>query len=89
LAEIQITPQDITEGEELDFKEEQENWNSYKLSDGTILKVRLVLTGVKRLKKYRPDNMPIYIIQSQNVVRAVDVPQNLRLKPKPATTPTC
>jgi len=88
LGEMQITPQDIAEGESLDFTEHTEHWNTYKLSDGTLLKVRIVLTGVKRLKKYNPDGEPIYIIQSQNIVRAVDVPTDIKMKPKPPTTPT-
>ena len=80
-----ITPKDLEEAEDLDFSEEKEKWNIYKLSDGTILKVKLVLTEVKRLKKHRPDGLPIYLIQSQNVVRAVNVDKNLRAKPKVQT----
>jgi hypothetical protein len=41
-----------------------------------------VLTGVKRLKKYQPDGNPIYVISSQNIVRAVNVPKELRAKQK-------
>jgi hypothetical protein len=82
---VHITPQDIAEGEDLDFEEKEEHWNVYKLSDGTTLKVKLVLTGVKRLKKYNPDGLPIYVISSQNVVRAVNVPKELRAKQKEPT----
>lgn len=56
-----ITPEDIIEGEDMDFEEVEEHWNVYKLKDGTTLKVKLVLIGVKRLKKYNPDGSPIYI----------------------------
>jgi len=80
-------PADIVAGEDLDFSEEQEHWNIYKLSDGATLKVKLVLTGVKRLKKYLPDGSPIYIIQSTQAVRAVNIPQELKAKPKPSSTP--
>lgn len=86
--QFQITPQDIMEGEDVDFQEETEHWNVYKLADGTTLKVRIIVTGVKRLKKFRPDGEPIYIIQSQNVVRALNVSADLKMKPKPSTTPT-
>jgi hypothetical protein len=82
---VHITPQDIAEGEDLDFEEKEEHWNVYKLSDGTTLKVKLVLTGVKRLKKYNPDGLPIYVISSQNIVRAVNVPKELRVKQKEPT----
>ena len=83
----EIAPEDIVAGEDLDFTEEKEYWNTYKLSDGTTLKVKLVVTGVKRLEKYQPDGSPIYMIQSTNAVRAVNIPKELKAKLKPSTTP--
>ncbi|MEM2137047.1 MAG: hypothetical protein QXX09_05520 [Candidatus Methanomethylicia archaeon] len=77
-----IIPEDIIEGEDVDFEEVEEHWNVYKLKDGTTLKVKLVLIGVKRLKKYNPDGSPIYIINAQNIVRAVNIPKDLKMKPK-------
>jgi hypothetical protein len=80
---MRITQKDIAEATDLDFEEQEERWNSYKLSDGTTLKVKLVLNGVKRLlNKYSDDGAPIYLINSHNVVRAVNTPQELKLKPK-------
>jgi len=79
---MRITQKDLMEGEDLDFEEVKEDWNVYKLSDGTTLKVKLILRGVKRLKRWNPDGTPIYIISSQNIVRAVNVPDNLKAKPK-------
>jgi hypothetical protein len=67
---------------DLDFKEVEENWNTYTLSDGTTLKVKLVLRGVKRLKNFEPDGSPVYVINTINVVRAVDIPPELKAKPK-------
>ena len=76
-------PRDAFEGSvDLDFDEVEENWNTYTLSDGTTLKVKLVLRGVKRLKRCEPDGTPIYVINSINVVRAVNVPEELKVKPK-------
>jgi hypothetical protein len=72
---------------DLDFQEVEENWNTYTLSDGTTLKVKLVLRGVKRLKNYEPDGSPIYIINSINVVRAVNIPPDLKAKPKESEMP--
>jgi len=80
-----ITQKDIAEGEDIDFTEEREHWNSYKLKDGTTLKTKLVLKGVKRLQKWNQDGSPIYLINSTNVVRAVDVPKKLKAKPKVQT----
>jgi len=81
-------PRDALVGsKDLDFKEVEENWNTYTLSDGTTLKVKLVLRGVKRLKRYEPDGAPIYVINSINVVRAVDIPDGLKAKPKESEMP--
>lgn len=70
------------EAVDLDFSEEDEHWNSYKLSDGTILRIKLVLREVKRLNKWKPDGSPIYMINSQNVVRTVDIPKELKKQPE-------
>ncbi len=72
----------LTDSVDLDFEEVEENWNTYGLSDGTTIKVKLVLRGVKRLKRYERDGTPIYVINSINVVRALNVPQDLKAKPK-------
>ena len=80
-----ITQSDIAEAEELDFTEEKEHWNTYNLKDGTTLKVKLVLRGVKRLKKCDPTGSPIYLINSTNIVRAVNIPKDLKAKPKTST----
>jgi hypothetical protein len=82
---VPITPEDIAEGEEIDFEEKEEHWNVYKLKDGTTLKVKLILVGVRRLKKHNPDGTPIYVINSQNVVRAINIPKELMAKPKEPT----
>jgi hypothetical protein len=76
-------PMNALEGSvDLDFEETEEHWNTYTLSDGTTIKVKLVLRGVKRLKRYEPDGNPIYVINSINVVRSLNVPPELKAKPK-------
>ena len=80
-----IMQRDLEEAEDIDFTEEEEHWNVYKLRDGTTLKVKLVLKGVKRMKKWSPDGMPIYLINSTPILRAVDVPKELKRKPKPSS----
>jgi hypothetical protein len=82
---VSITPEDIAEGEDVDFEEREEHWSVYKLKDGTTLKVKLVLVGVKRLKKHNPDGTPVYVINAQNVVRTVGIPKVLMAKPKEPT----
>ena len=76
-------PRNAREGSvDLDFEETEEHWNTYTLSDGTTIKVKLVLRGVKRLNRYEPDGNPIYVINSINVVRSLNVPSELKAKPK-------
>ena len=78
-----FSEEDIFSAEEIDFDEmDKEHWNTYKLKDGSVLRIKLILKGVKRLKKYNPDGTPIYIIASENLVRAVSIPDNLKMKPK-------
>ena len=77
-----FSPEDLAHADDIDFTEMEEKWNVYKLKDGTTLKVKLVLTGVKRLKKCNPDGSPIYLINTQNAVRVADVPKELIAKPK-------
>lgn len=77
----------LPEGEDLDFETVKEDWNEYRLSDGTTLKVKIVLTGVRRLKdRYTPTGDPVYVIASQNIVRTVNVPKELKRKNQPKTT---
>ncbi len=78
---MSLKPEDIASAVDVDFEEVKEHWNTYKLSDGTTLKIKLVLRGVKRLKKFNPDGSPIYVINSINVVRALNVPEELKGKP--------
>jgi hypothetical protein len=80
---VRITQKDLLDATNLDFDEEEEHWNSYTLEDGTTLKVKLVLRGVKRLQRFNPDGTPMYLIQSTNIVRTVNVADALRAKPRP------
>ena len=83
--QTRIMQKDLMEADDIDFTEEKEHWNSYKLKDGATLKVKLILQGVKRLKKWNPDGSPVYLINSKNIVRVVNVPADLKAKPKPRT----
>ena len=79
---VRITQKDLMEAVNLDFTEEEEYWNIYKLADGTTLKVKLVLRGVKRLNRFNPDGTPMYLIQSQSIVRTTEIPEELMQKTK-------
>jgi hypothetical protein len=84
---MSIPPDALADSKDLDFKELEEYWNVYQLSDGTKLKVKLIVRGVKRLNQYEPDGTPVYLINSMNVVRAVDIPPEVKAKPKKSSMP--
>ncbi len=80
MSETKISIEDTVE---VDWSSEKEYWNEYKLDDGTTMKVKLILKGVRRAKdQHTPDGNPIYMIQSMNVVRVFNVPKKLKKKPK-------
>ena len=81
-----ISQEDLEAAEDIDFEEEKEMWNTYKLKDGSTLRTKLILTGVKRLKKYAPDGTPLYVINSTNSVRVLNVPKILMGKPRASST---
>jgi hypothetical protein len=50
------------------------------LDDGSVVKIKLVVTNVVRLEgEYDPNGLPVYLAQSTNVM-AVSAPDNLRKK---------
>jgi hypothetical protein len=71
----QIQP--IPKGKIVDFKPLREDWSDYSLSDGTVLRVKVVISKVTRLQNpdgnfsVSPTGEPIYFFQSQNVVQVV------------------
>ncbi len=82
-----IPPDALADSVDLDFTEVEEHWNVYQLSDGTKLKVKLIVRGVKRLKQFEPDGTPVYLINSMNVVRALDIPADVKAKPRKSSMP--
>ena len=61
------------EGESVDFLTRKEDFNEYQLTDGKILRIKIVVTRIIRLEEQKaPDGSPVYLIQSQNVVAPID-----------------
>jgi hypothetical protein len=61
------------EGEPVDFLTRKEDFNEYQLTDGKILRIKMVVTRIVKLAEEKaPDGNPIYLIQSQNVVAPID-----------------
>ncbi len=68
------------EAETIDVTQCSERWNEYFLDDGTLLKVKLVLTNVYRVEgQFDAEGNPVYMLQSTNVV-AANAPKELRRK---------
>lgn len=60
------------DGEAVDFLARKEDFNEYQLTDGNILRIKMVVTRIIRLNEEKtPDGNPIYLIQSQNVVAPI------------------
>lgn len=55
--------------DDLDFKMVKEDWNTYKLKDGTRIEIKLILTRVAKTDKFDPAGSPIYLTQTQTVIK--------------------
>jgi len=71
--------------EEVDFDTVREEWNEYKLKDGTTLKVKLVLIKVVRTDNHDQFGDPVYMVNSQNIVKITNVPEKLKRKKEDST----
>lgn len=70
-------------GTHVGFTTIREDWNEYTLSDGTTLKVKVVLTDVLRVEgEHDAAGDPVYITKSVNHVVNVSVPDHLRKEPE-------
>lgn len=71
----------IVEAELIPVRSSQEGWSEYILEDGTVLRMKLVVTDVYRLEGiYDSDGNPIYHIKSTNAASAIP-PENLKRLP--------
>lgn len=67
----------VPKGSIVNFKPLREEWSDYSLSDGTVLRVKIVVTKVMRLQNpdgssaFGPTGEPAYFFQSQNVVQVL------------------
>ncbi|MEM3056659.1 MAG: hypothetical protein QW639_05460 [Candidatus Bathyarchaeia archaeon] len=65
---------------DLEFETNREVWNEYELEDGSILRVKLVVSAVQKTSVFTQDGDPLYNVQS-SAVMGVIVPPELRRKP--------
>jgi len=77
---IKHGPQEI-EVDRVEVIKAEEPWCEYVLADGAKIKVKHVLGAVFRAKEvYTDSEEPLYVTRSQNVVMAIEVPEELKRK---------
>lgn len=66
---------------EVGFRSSGENWNEYLLDDGTVFRIKLVVTDIYRVDgAYDDQGNPQYVAKSTNVA-AVSASDDMRRKP--------
>ena len=66
---------------EVEFQTRKEDWNEYQLMDGSIIKMKLVVSGIFRIDGlFDNEGNPVYQIKSTNVP-VVKSPDTLKRKP--------
>ena len=66
---INIPGQGEIDATEVGFRGSGEYWNEYLLDDGTVARLKLVVTAVYRLDgEFDDKGQPAYVIESSNVV---------------------
>lgn len=67
----------LVDGVELDFSTKREEWNEYEVSDGSIIRMKLVVTNIIRTGEFDVDGNPVYVVKSSNVL-GVSAPESLK-----------
>lgn len=66
---------------EVEFQIRKEDWNEYQLMDGTVIKMKLVVSEILRVEGvYDAEGNPAYRIKSTNLP-VVKSPDALKRKP--------
>ena len=66
------------DAEPIGFRSSGEHFNEYLLDDGSVLRIKLVLTDVWKVKgAYDSLRNPVYLVEHAEVM-AVDAPDDLR-----------
>jgi hypothetical protein len=65
------------EGVELEFKTKKEEWSEYEISDGSTIRLKLVVLNIVKLNDFDPDGNPVYMAKSTNVI-SVSAPEHLK-----------
>jgi hypothetical protein len=77
MAQIKYQGRDV-EATPIDVVTDREFWNEYQLHDGSLIKVKLIVTEILRVVgEYDPEGNPVYIMKSGNVL-TVNSPDALK-----------
>ena len=69
---------ELVEATEIGHRSSGEHWNEHLLDDGTVVRVKLIVTNIYRVDDgYNDKGEPVYMIESNNVV-SISVPQELK-----------
>lgn len=68
---------------EIDFEAPNEQWQEYKLADGTKIKFRAFIVSILKSDKFNEMGQPYYFINSQNQMRTYAPPKNCGPPSKP------
>jgi hypothetical protein len=75
---VQVGPDVWVDATEVGFRAAGENWNEYLADDGSVIRVKLVVTEILRVDdQYDQDGNPAYLVRSTNVT-SVSAPDDLR-----------
>lgn len=79
---MSTTTNERRSGTALGFEVHKEPWNTYQVSDGTKLRIRIVLRDVRRVMD---GNVPIYVPDARTIIAVICAPA---LKGTPAASPS-
>jgi len=69
----------VVEGTPITLTESVERWTELKLEDGSVLRVKPLITGILRIDgRFDPQGNPFYVIQGGNTMVIGSVPDHLR-----------
>lgn len=73
---ISLPNGEMVDATQLGHRATGEHWNEYLFDDGTVARVKLVVTNVYRLDGQRDQKgQPVYLIESTNVIAVSAVEQ--------------